>query len=740
MSSKLRNLLSIFLCVALFLTSALIFTAVATDSYTIDDFEGYADTAALTGVWGLTNESASSAALSSESGKALAFSYTAWADVYRGVDFSVMPSDAAGLALKINSTSAVTNVSVKLGYNSGAEYRYVYELELKAGDNEVVLSFDDEAWTGAAGWGSIGAMKPLTNVKQLMISTGGGENTLVIDDIRFVADAGQDEDAYLINDFEGYADTAALESAWESADNSSLALDDTAAKAGKSLKITYSNWGNTYMKRLSDAFEAPADAAGIGMWVKSSAATSNLAIRLIYGTDEHRFKLPVTLTEGVNELKLDFADAGWERAGGWGSADAAFPGKTGITAIQFESAGGAYTLNVDDIRFLTASELEGGGSTTPTGPEETDPTTPTNPTKPEVPEEPTLPSDPYTMDDFEGYANSSSLGYGSLWQNNSGGACTATLTLENGAGNAQSGKSLKIHATDGGWMTITRNSVSIPLDATSMTFWAKADAEATLKLEFRLNNNDYKYAPASVIEIGTEGALYTVYFADVSYVPGSGGEDKGWSLNDKCLVNAINFSRDGYEEVTLYIDNIAFGKGEKPVDPDNPITLLETAISGLPAYDDLTVLDIDDIESLYETYSALSADEKKLVSNRQELLDAKELAELWTSTLGGKLDAVKELASDIADLPSEVTEADRETVEALWSVYNGLTDAQKALVPGSAALEAAYQSLNGGEPSATDGTEPTGNHSPETGAALPAGAGALALLAAGLIWAFRKKA
>lgn len=84
---------------------------------------------------------------------------------------------------------------------------------------------------------------------------------------------------------------------------------------------------------------------------------------------------------------------------------AAMPGKTGITAVQFESAGGAYTLNVDDIRFLKESELDGGGDNPPV----------------EVPEEPTLPADPYKLDDFEGYANSASLGYNSLWADNSGG-------------------------------------------------------------------------------------------------------------------------------------------------------------------------------------------------------------------------------------------------------------------------------------------------------------------------------
>ena len=53
------------------------------------------------------------------------------------------PADAVGLKLNINSASAVNNVSVKMGYNNGAEYRFVYTMDLKAGDNEILLPFDD---------------------------------------------------------------------------------------------------------------------------------------------------------------------------------------------------------------------------------------------------------------------------------------------------------------------------------------------------------------------------------------------------------------------------------------------------------------------------------------------------------------------------------------------------------------------------------------------------------------------
>lgn len=593
-----------------------------------------------------------------------------------------------------------------MGYNNGARIPLCVHVGPEGRDNEVLLPFDDAGWTGVAGWGSVGPMKPLSSVKQLMISTGGGTNTLVIDNIGFLK-ASEVSDPYVIANFDSYADKAALEAAWTSADNSSLDLDSTTAKAGKSLKITYTNWGNTYMERLSEALVAPADAAGIGMWINSSAATSNLKVRLVYGTSEHIYSTPVTLTEGVNEIKLSFDAALWTRQSGWGSADAAFPGKTGITGVQFESSGGAYTLNVDDIRFLKESEL-GGGDNPPV----------------EVPEEPTLPTDPNVLDDFEGYANSASLGYNSLWVDNSGGGCSAKLTLETGEGNVHAGTAMKIDATDKGWMTITRNSVSIPADATSMTFWAKAETATNLKLEFRLNNNDYKYAPAAPIAIGTEGALYTVYFEDVKYVPGSGGADKGWIFNEECLVNAINFMRDGYDAMTLYLDDITFGKETKPIDPNDPVTKLEAAIDKLPEADKLTVADMETINALYEEYSALSADDKKRLSNRGTLLDAKDLADSWTEILGDDLDTVLKLGEDIAALPATVTAADKETVEALWKTYSALTAEQKALVPGGDVLKAAHEALS---------------DSPKTGAALPIGAGILALLSAGAFLAFRKK-
>lgn len=77
--------------------------------------------------------------------------------------------------------------------------------------------FDDAGWTGVAGWGSVGPMKPLSSVKQLMISSGGGTNTLAIDNIRFLK-ASEISDPYSIADFDGYADKTALEADWESAD------------------------------------------------------------------------------------------------------------------------------------------------------------------------------------------------------------------------------------------------------------------------------------------------------------------------------------------------------------------------------------------------------------------------------------------------------------------------------------------------------------------------------------------
>lgn len=707
MTNLLKKFLGISLSAAVFLTSSLFFAAVAEASYAIDDFEGYADQAALESVWKIENNyllTVNTDATYAQSGSSLKLDKNgqSWGGIYtRNNDLLAAPSDAAGVGLWVYSP--VDSMKLKLQFQYNWKDKYSYIVPLKAGENWISLSMS--GWNHDSGEGDYAATE-LGVVNQLYLEITEGTYCYV-DNIRYLTQS-EVPDPYRINNFENYADQAALEGAWDTmGDSTTRTLDTAVSKSGKSMKIAYNGWGSVYMQRLSEGLVAPTDAAGLGIWVKSSAATSNLAIRLIYGTDEFRWKLPVKLTEGVNELKLSFDDAAWERAsGGWGDTTSPFPGKNNITSIQFESAGGEYTLNVDDIRFLAADEI-GGGDTPPS----------------EVPEQPTLPSDPYKLDDFEGYANNASLGYGNLWVNNSGGTCTATLTLEKDAGNVQAGSALKISATDGGWMTITRGGVTIPQDATSMTFWAKAAEEVTLNLEFRLNNDDYKYVPANGIKIGTEGALYTVYFEDLAYLPG-GGSDKGWLFNGNCLVNAINFCRDGYNAVTLYIDDISFGKESKPDDPNDPIKLLEKGIDELPQYDDLTVLDIDSIEKLYTAYSALSAADKKLVSNRQALLDAKELLDSWEAVLGDKLDTVRKLAQDIDDLPDEVTEADKETVNALWSIYKGLTDEQKALVPGAAALETAWQALN---------------NSPATGAAVSVGAGVMAMLAAGLTWASRKK-
>ena len=75
-----------------------------------------------------------------------------------------------------------------------------------------------------------------------------------------------------------------------------------------------------------------------------------------------------------------------------------------------------------------------------------------------------------------------------------------------------------------------------------------------------------------------------------------------------------------------------------------------------------------------------------------------------------------------------MTAADKEAVEALWKTYAALNAEQQALVPGREALEAAHEALIG-----------NGSGSPQTGAALPAGAGVLALLSAAAFLALRKK-
>lgn len=712
----LKKPVSILLAAAFSLTSACLFPAAAQgDAYLIDDFSGYADTEALKAAW----QTQGNVELELTDG-ALSFGYAEWGDIYtRAVDFSEgIPSDAAGIGLKITAEAA-GSLTLKLGYNtSGAEYAYHYVMNFQAGENDLQLAFNDSGWTGVDGWGTASSLLPLDNVKQIMISATG-TNAVVIDDIRFLQGKEEEEsDPYRIDDFSGYADTAALQGVWGSQGGAAPTVE---LKNG-ALSFGYdTNWADIY-REVDFSGGIPSDAAGIGLKITAEAAGS-LTLKLGYDTGAaYRYCHTINLETGENDVRIAFDDSGWVGEKGWGDVGAMLP-LDNVKQLMI-SAGGTNTVVIDDIRFLKGDDGEDSddgndGEDGGDGDEEKPPV--------ETPEEPSLPDDPYVLENFEGYANSASLGYNGLWADNSGG-CTVTMALDNGEGNANEGTALKITGTDGGWVTITRSGVTVPNDAASMTFWAKAEQETSLKLEFRLNNNDYKYAPSKSITIGTEGAFYTVYFEDCNYVQGSGGADKGWSLNDQCLVNAINFMRDGYDPITLYLDDITFGKETKPVDPDDPIALLEKAIDTLPAYDDLTVLDIADIETIYQDYAALSADDKRLVANRQALLDAKDLADVWTETLGDRLDDVIGLANGIAALPSEITADDREAVDKLWAVYSKLSEEQKALVPGGEILEKAHQAAGG------DGTG-----SPETGVALPTGAGALALLSAGAAWVLRKR-
>ncbi len=709
----LKKPLSILLTLALLLSCVCVFSASADpDPYLIDNFDGYTNDVGMQAVWGQQNTcnyTLNTDAAKAASGKSMKLSYASadhWDGIYADLSGKTKPADAAGIGMWVYSPVDTKKLEVRLQYNWAV--KYAYAMDLKEGANFVKIAFSDDGWVQNPTGNDKPTIDKVSLINQVMLYTGElGGYTLYVDDIRFLTE--QDfSSLYLIDNFDGYADDEAAAAAWASENNylSSLNAEAAYAESGKSLKLDKNSqsWGGLYLRNESNGLGAPADAVGYGMWVYSPVDSMSITVQLRYkdGDNMDKYSHTVALSKGANLVKMAFAD-GWTHDNGGN--------KLSVTDVEkidtvYLSVNSGYCY-VDDIRFLKESELD-GGDTPPV----------------EVPEEPTLPTDPNVLDDFEGYANSASLGYNSLWVDNSGGGCTATLTLESGADNVREGSSLKIDSTDKGWMTVTRNSVTVPADATSMTFWAKAETEMSLKLEFRLNNNDYKYAPAAPIKIGTEGALYTVYFEDVKYVPGSGGADKGWIFNEECLVNAINFQRDGYDAITLYLDDITFGKETKPVDPNNPITKLEAAIDELPAYDDLTVLDLEKIETVYADYSALTADEKKLVSNRQDLLDAKELADSWVEALGDKLDAVVELGEDIAALPATVTAADKETVEALWKTYSALTAEQKALVPGGDVLKAAHESLS---------------DSPKTGAALPIGAGILALLSAGAFLAFRKK-
>ncbi len=674
----LKRTLSILTALALLLSAmslTLISGFAAEPGYTIDDFDSYADDDALHAAWKGSTDKTSLNSEQAESGKSMKVAFAGWTDFKMGEENNKanfeMPADANGITMWIYASDDISSAS-------GLQFRVVpsdwqtknFPLSLNPGVNQVTIPFGENTDSLR----TAGIME--------FIIESSGTFTLYIDSIAF-AKLEEEPDLYLIDGFDGYADDAALQVKWQ--DNSggvtaTLNTDAANAKSGKSMQMdgTESSWGGRYTR---DNLTPQADAAGIGLWVKSPRAGATLRVEVQYNWDnDAKYAATVTLQEGVNEVKLPWAS---------------FDGQGDVATInQMQIDPSKDVLYIDNIHYLTPDEA----------------------TAPAEPQEPTFPEDPSVLDDFEGYPDDLSLTWNKTWENNSGGTCEATLSLDAEAGNSSSGKALKIDTTDGGWMTITRNNVTVPVEATCMTFWAKASAPAGLTIEFRLNGNSYKYELGDPIAIGTEGAVYTVWFEDLAYQLGS-GDDKGWYYGDKesCLVNAINFGREWYDAVTFWIDDIAFGTGEKPEDPDDPAALLAQEIADrLPAYDDLTLLDLETIEDLYAKYNELSSSKKQEVSNRQDLLDARELAEGWTQIMGDAREDVLAVAKAVAALSAD---ADKATVNELYAAYSALTDEQKALIPGADALVAAYNAANGSGSGSGDG-ETTGSET-EAGDTLP---------------------
>ncbi len=114
---------------------------------------------------------------------------------------------------------------------------------------------------------------------------------------------------------------------------------------------------------------------------------------------------------------------------------------------------------------------------------------------------------------------------------------------------------------------------------------------------------------------------------------------------------------------------------------------VEALIEALPAVEDLTLDDMDDVEAARDAYDALTAAQQALVTNLDKLAAAEtRMAELVADQeAAGAVDALIEALPAVEDLTLD----DMDDVEAARDAYDALTAARKALVTNLDKLAAA---------------------------------------------------
>ena len=157
------------------------------------------------------------------------------------------------------------------------------------------------------------------------------------------------------------------------------------------------------------------------------------------------------------------------------------------------------------------------------------------------------------------------------------------------------------------------------------------------------------------------------------------------TLDDAADVSAARTAYDALTEAqrTLVTNYETLTAAEARIADLNAANAVDELIADLPAVDELTLDDADDVAAARTAYDALTDAQKGLV----EKLGVLEAAEAKIADLT----AAKAVDDSIAALPAvdELTLANADAVAAARSAYNALTDAQKPLVTKLSVLEAA---------------------------------------------------
>ena len=150
------------------------------------------------------------------------------------------------------------------------------------------------------------------------------------------------------------------------------------------------------------------------------------------------------------------------------------------------------------------------------------------------------------------------------------------------------------------------------------------------------------------------------------------------TLADKAAVDAANAAR--LNLTPAQADYLTFSAIDKLFKAQDMIRDLEAAkavedqINALPAVEDITLADKDDVQAANSAFLALTNDQIYLLDG--DLFDKLEAAKRKIADL----EAAKAVTDKINALPTDVTVDDEEQIDAARQAYEALTDDQKALV------------------------------------------------------------